>query len=599
MDGSLGKRALDLLMGAMTGRGFSSSSRRLHLEPDVLEQAVEQAAANGIVPPSAASPSSDRAELPPDEALAIRRELEAALARIFTSTADAIVTIDVNHQIMMFNRAAEQLFGCPASEALGAASSRFIPEQLLTDDPEREQRFEETGVAGWRLGELTPLTGRRTDGQEIPIEATVTPVTVRGEQLFTVVIRDVSARLRMEEELREVNRRLEQALADVQHTQEVMLRQERLKALGQLASGIAHDFNNALSMIIGFSELLLSDVDAFDDAAKRRTHLQLIHSAAQDAAGVVGRLREFSRPSTASDKLPPVQLNDLVAQAISLSQPRWRDQAQASGQTIRVSAELGQVPMIGGRAAELREALTNLIINAVDAMPMGGTLTLRTRLEESMVAVEVSDTGTGMAPDVKDRIFDPFYTTKGDRGTGLGLAMVQGIVEQHQGEISVASELGQGTTFTMRFRALIDALEEVQPARPAARRVRGLRVLLTEDEPGLRQILTSYLRVDGHAIEVAGNGQEALAKYRPDAYDLLITDRAMPEMGGDQLAAELRRRGSTTPVIMLTGLGDLMNEVGERPDGVDLVVAKPVTLAELRAAVVMATLERNGSDSAA
>ena len=207
-----------------------------------------------------------------------------------------------------------------------------------------------------------------------------------------------------------------------------------------------------------------------------------------------------------------------------------------------------------------------------------------------MVIVEVADTGTGMPPEVRDRIFDPFYTTKGDRGTGLGLAMVQGIVEQHHGEISVDSEVGKGTTFTMRFRALVEqaptSAATTQTAKP---RVRGLRVLLTEDEPSLRQILTSYLKVDGHAIEAASNGQEALAKYQPDAFDLVITDRAMPEMGGDQLAAELERRGSTTPLIMLTGLGDLMNEVGERPPGVDLVVAKPVTLAELRAAVVLVT----------
>jgi signal transduction histidine kinase/CheY-like chemotaxis protein len=430
----------------------------------------------------------------------------------------------------------------------------------------------------------------------IPIEATVTPVTVRGERLYTAVIRDVSARVQMDGELREVNRRLEQALADVQHIQEVMIRQERLKALGQLASGIAHDFNNALSMIIGFTELLLSDVDAIDNPDKRRAHLHLIHSAAQDAAGVVGRLRELSRPRVPSAALPPVQINDLVAQAISLSQPRWRDQAQASGQTIRVSAELGQVPKIGGRAAELREALANLIINAVDAMPEGGTLTLRTRLDEAMVVVEVSDTGTGMPREVRDRIFDPFYTTKGDRGTGLGLAMVQGIVEQHHGEINVASTVGIGTTFMMRFAALPDKADaEPAPARPAPRRARGLRVLLTEDEPSLRQILSSYLKVDGHAIEAAGNGQEALAKFEPGAFDLVITDRAMPEMGGDALAAELQRRGSTTPVIMLTGLGDLMNEVGERPDGVDLVVAKPVTLAELRAAVVMATMGERAS----
>jgi PAS domain S-box-containing protein len=533
-----------------------------------------------------------------------RHALDAALSRIFSSAADAIVTIDVRQQIMMFNHAAEQLFGCPASQALGASASRFIPEQLLIQDADRERRLTETGVAGWRLGEVTPLTALCSDGRRIPIDATVTPVMVRGEQVFTAVIRDVSPRVQLEEQLREVNRRLEQALADVQQTQEVMLRQERLKALGQLASGIAHDFNNALSMIIGFTELLLSDTEELEDAAKRRTHLHLIHSAAQDAAGVVGRLREFSRPTKPSAELPPVQINDVVAQAISLSQPRWRDQAQASGQTIRVTAELGQVPLIGGRAAELREALANLIINAVDAMPAGGTLTLRTCLETApdtelgagMVVVEVSDTGTGMPPDVRDQIFDPFYTTKGDRGTGLGLAMVHGIVEQHDGEISVQSEVGVGTTFTMRFRPLPEQVEpSVVTARPAPPRVRGLRVLLTEDEPSLRQILTSYLRVDGHAIEAAGNGHEALAKFRPDAFDLVITDRAMPEMGGDQLAAELERRGSTTPVIMLTGLGDLMNEVGERPEGVDLVVAKPVTLAELRAAVVTVTSDAHGS----
>jgi PAS domain S-box-containing protein len=544
---------------------------------------------------SAPAPEADSASL-------IRREIEASLARLFSTAADAIFTIDADGRIMMFNHAAEQLFGCPAGEAIGQPAIRFVSEALLSPDGDLDRQLAETGVAGWRLGEVTPLTAIRNDGSRIPVDATVTPVEVRGEQLCTAVIRDVSPRVTMEEELREVNRRLEQALADVQHTQEVMLRQERLKALGQLASGIAHDFNNALSMIIGFTELMLSDAESAEDVAKRRAHLQLIHSAAQDAAGVVGRLREFSRPTKSSAELPPVQINDLVAQAISLSQPRWRDQAQASGRTIRVSAELGQVPLIGGRAAELREALANLIINAVDAMPEGGMLTLRTWLETGdekgvgggMVIVEVSDTGTGMPPEVRDQIFDPFFTTKGDRGTGLGLAMVHGIVEQHHGEIGVQSEVGKGTTFTMRFRPLPDQTEQAAtPARPSPR-VRGLRVLLTEDEPSLRQILTSYLRVDGHAIEAAGNGQEALAKFRPDAFDLVITDRAMPEMGGDQLAAELDRLGSTTPVIMLTGLGDLMNEVGERPEGVDLVVAKPVTLAELRAAVVMVTSVPHG-----
>jgi len=589
MDGTLGKRALGLLQAMMGRRDADRSASG----PDIVDQVVDRVGVNGAAS-SAPAGTNGVADLGASEAA--RREIESALARIFTSAADAIVTIDQNQRILMFNHAAEQLFDCPANQALGQSVRRFIPEHLLAPDPDHDRRPEETGVAGWRLGEVVPLTAIRSDGARVPIDATVTPVQVRGEQIFTAVVRDVTPRMQMEDRLREVNRRLEQALSDVQHTQEVMLRQERLKALGQLASGITHDFNNALSMIIGFTELLLSDAEEMEDASKRRAHLHLIHSAAQDAAGVVGRLREFSRPTKSSDELPPVQINDLVAQAISLSQPRWRDQAQASGQTIRVTAELGQVPQIGGRAAELREALANLIINAVDAMPSGGTLTLRTRLDDGMVVVEVSDTGTGMPPEVRERIFDPFFTTKGDRGTGLGLAMVQGIVEQHHGEISVESQQGKGTTFAMRFRPLVEqAAAAATTDRPTPPRVRGLRVLLTEDEPSLRQILTAYLRVDGHAIEAAGNGQEALAKFQPDAFDLVITDRAMPEMGGDQLAAELERRGSTTPVIMLTGLGDLMNEVGERPTGVDLVVAKPVTLAELRAAVVMVTAEARAS----
>src|SRR5215212_126940 len=601
MDGALGRRALNLLKGAVGVRGTPTPYDEPMNRPDDLEHPVGHAGTtNGHdLRSDGASPTADGGGAPEHlggavapcvSADELRRDLQAALAGIFSSAADAIVTVDEQHRIMMLNRSAEQLFGCPSDDALGTSVDRFIPAPLLTPDPDRERRFAETGVAGWRLGEVTPLPAVRADGRTIPIEVTVTPVTVRGQQVFTAVIRDVSARVRMEDELRQVNQRLGQALADVQHTQEVLVRQERLKALGQLASGITHDFNNALAMIIGFVELLLADADAPDEADARRAHLHLIHSAAQDAAMVVGRLSELARPRSDSTELPPVQINDLVAQAISLSQPRWRDQAQASGRTIRVTAELGQVPLIGGRAAELREALANLIINAVDAMPDGGTLTLRTRVDDGMVVVEVTDTGTGMPPEVRDRIFDLFYTTKGDRGTGLGLAMVQGIVDQHQGEIGVSSDLGRGTTFTLRFPALPD---QQQPSagrdESAPRRVRGLRVLLTEDEPSLRQILASYLRIDAHTIEPAANGAEALAKFEPGRFDLVITDRAMPEMGGDQLAAELRRRGSTTPVIMLTGLGDLMNEVGERPEGVDLVVAKPITLAELRAAVVMVT----------
>src|SRR5215212_3581608 len=330
MDGALGRRALNLLKGAVGVRGTPTPYDEPMNRPDDLEHPVGHAGTtNGHdLRSDGASPTADGGGAPEHlggavapcvSADELRRELQAALAAIFSSAADAIVTVDEQHRIMMLNRAAEQLFGCSNDEALGTSVDRFVSASLLTPDPDRDRRLAETGVAGWRLGEVAPLTAVRLDGGTIPIEATVTPVTVRGQQLFTAVIRDASARVRMEDELRQVNRRLAQALADVQQTQEVMIRQERLKALGQLASGIAHDFNNALAMIIGFAELLLADGDTPAETGTRRAHLQLIHSAAQDAATVGGRLRELSRPRSPSTDLPPVQLNDLVAQAISLS----------------------------------------------------------------------------------------------------------------------------------------------------------------------------------------------------------------------------------------------------------------------------------------
>ena len=394
-------------------------------------------------------------------------------------------------------------------------------------------------------------------------------------------------------ELAEANNQLGQALDEVQRTQDAMLRQERLRAVGELASGIAHDFNNSLATIVGYTELLLSDPDGLENRAAVRDNLHLIHSAAEDAANVVGRLREFYRPREAGEDVRPVQVNDVIARAISLTQPRWRDQAQAGGRTIRVEADLHDVPPVAGREAELREALTNLILNAVDAMPEGGTLTLRSRPEGERVAVDVSDSGVGMPPEVRARIFEPFFTTKGERGTGLGLAMVHGIVQRHGGELDVSSAPGAGTTFTIRLPVARETAEEAPVAAPTGT-TRSLHVLVAEDELSLRRILTSFLRADDHAVEVAANGREALERFGGGQFDLVITDRAMPDMGGDQLAAALDRLAPDVPVIMLTGLGELMNEVKECPTGVDLVVAKPITLARLRAAVRAAVAGHDG-----
>jgi PAS domain S-box-containing protein len=524
----------------------------------------------------------------------------AEFDEMIASAPDGIVAVNVEQRIVVFNHAAEQMFGVSADEAIGSSMDRLIPTRHRAVHAGHVRQFGASGGASRSMGHLEPLAGMRSDGTEFPIEATICQVTVNGERLYMAVVRDIAERLQMDEQLRQANHRLEHALEEAQKTQELIKRQERLRALGQLASGIAHDFNNSLSMIIGFTELLLSTPSALDEPETLKSNLRLIHSAAQDASNVVGRLREFSRPPTETDVFPPIQVNDLIAQAISLTQPRWRDQAQASGRTIRVVTELTQVPRVAGREQELREALTNLILNAVDAMPSGGQLTLRSIMDGERVLIEVCDTGTGMTREVCDQIFDPFFTTKGEQGTGLGLAMVNGIVVRHSGQIKVESELGRGTT----FRLFLPVAQEPEPlpgvtspASMEATRIRDLRVLLAEDEPSLRHILVSYLKIDGHVVDTAANGEEALAKFQPNAFDLVITDRAMPEMGGDQLAAEIKRLDPEVPVIMLTGLGELMNEVGEQPEGVDLVIAKPVTLATLRRSTATVAKRRAGTEA--
>ncbi|MFQ5804755.1 MAG: ATP-binding protein, partial [Candidatus Methylomirabilales bacterium] len=406
-----------------------------------------------------------------------------------------------------------------------------------------------------------------------------------------LVIRDITERKQAEEALYESNRRLEEALVELKATQQQVLQQERLRALGQMASGIAHDFNNALSPVLGFTELLLDRPEYLENKEKVKHYAQMMNTAAKDAANVVRRLREFYRAREEDEIFLPVDLNSLVEQVIMLTQPRWKDQALASGITIDTETHLQNVPHVAGNEAEVREVLTNLIFNAVDAMPEGGTLTLRTRSDGQHVVVEVSDTGTGMTDEVLQRCLEPFFSTKPERGTGLGLAMVYGIIQRHRGTLAIESEPGQGTTFILRLPVLT---EQGVECRSQAGEVlsRRLQILVVDDEPPVREVITAYLTGDGHTVETASNGSEGLEKFLAGWFDVVVTDQGMPEMAGDQLAAAIRRVAPDAPVILLTGFGDLMIASGEMPAAVDIIVSKPVTLAALRQALAKVTAEK-------
>jgi signal transduction histidine kinase len=385
----------------------------------------------------------------------------------------------------------------------------------------------------------------------------------------------------------EYNARLQEALNELRTTQEQVIQQERLRALGEMASGIAHDFNNALAPVVGFSELLLARPENLQDPQLAQQYLQLIHTGARDAASVVARLREFYRQRETNEVFGAVELAALIEQVVSLTQPKWKNQAQAEGRTVQIQLELGEAPPVVGNETELREVLTNLIFNAVDAMPQGGTITLRTRADGDSVLLEVADTGTGMPEEVRQRCFEPFFSTKGARGTGLGLAMVHGTIERHGGRIEISSALGSGTTF--RIRLPRGDFQASSSSAPHGHPLLSLRVLVVDDDAGVRAVTVAYLQSEGHQVEAAGNGQEALQVIEHSAIDLVITDRAMPGMSGDQLAVAVKRLHPHLPIVLLTGFGDLMAATGDIPPGVDCVIGKPVTLETLRRTIATVT----------
>jgi signal transduction histidine kinase/ActR/RegA family two-component response regulator/HAMP domain-containing protein len=382
---------------------------------------------------------------------------------------------------------------------------------------------------------------------------------------------------------------LQQAYDDLRQTQQAVMQQERLKALGQMASGIAHDINNAISPIALYTESLLENEPGL--SARARDYLSTIQHAIEDVSHTVARMREFYRQREQQLTLTPVKLNDLIQQVIDLSRARWSDMPQQRGIFIKIETVLdAALPPVMGVESEIREALVNLIFNAVDAMPNGGTLTLKTCVSERttrLVHVEVTDTGVGMEEDVRRRCLEPFFTTKGERGTGLGLAMVYGIVRRHNADIEIESTPGKGTTFRINFpvpaasatAAGKDTTAFVVPTR--------LRILVVDDDPLLIKSLRDALETDGHMVVTAGGGQDGIATFRnafekKEPFAVVITDLGMPYVDGRQVSASIKGISPTTPIILLTGWGQRLVAEGDVPKHVDHVLNKPPRLRDLR-----------------
>jgi len=378
------------------------------------------------------------------------------------------------------------------------------------------------------------------------------------------------------------------AYSELAATQDHLVRTEKLHALGEMASGVAHDFNNLLAAILGRAQLLLRRVSD----PQLHQWLQVIERSALDGAQTVRRLQDFARVRQ-DQPLVPVSLNDVVRDALDITQSRWREESLRRGVVIDVRTSLSAVATIVGDAAELREAMTNLILNAVDAMPAGGTLTLTTRSTGDGIELAVGDTGVGMPETVRDRIFDPFFTTKGPQGTGLGLSMTYGIVARHRGTIVVESEEGRGSTFRITFPAETTAPEAQAPPKPApAPAVKAFRCLVVDDEEAVGAVIGDVLDALGQKAVVVTKGSAAIELFRAEPFDVVFTDLAMPGVSGWDVVAAVKKIAPAVPVFVVTGFGVELSRAERIAHDVEAVYPKPLKIEDIMDAVARVARRR-------
>jgi GAF domain-containing protein/CheY-like chemotaxis protein len=377
------------------------------------------------------------------------------------------------------------------------------------------------------------------------------------------------------------------AYGELASAQDQLVRTEKLRALGEMASGVAHDFNNLLASILGRAQLTLQRLQD----PQLRKWLQVIERSALDGAQTVRRLQEFTR-TRRDQPFVAVDLNEIVRGALEITQSRWREETRSRGVDVEAHTSFGSLPAVAGDAAELREAMTNLILNAVDAMPTGGTLTLTTRVENNLIVVTVADTGVGIPEAIRGKIFDPFFTTKGPQGTGLGLSMTYGILSRHGARITVDSQEGSGTTFRLTFARSVVPDVDVSPGSEVPPLGASLCCLVVDDEPEVARVLGDMLQTNGHRVTVLTDGAEAIAQFRAAPFDLVLTDLAMPRVSGWQVAQAVKEIAPSVPVILVTGFGVELSAEERQTHGVDVVLVKPLRITDVLDAVARAARRR-------
>jgi PAS domain S-box-containing protein len=471
-------------------------------------------------------------------------ESEERYRQIVERTHDSVAILDEKNHIRFFNQRFLHLTLYPPEELnnmeLTKIMNGFVGEEsiknLLQDLNSGEPIIHEADVF-------------QKNGGKRKVEVSAGQLSLPTGRTHTIIyLKDITERHQMEERL---------------------IQSEKLRALGELASGVAHDFNNALAGILGNTQLLL--LDAKEE--KLTNTLKTIERVTKDASQIVRRVQDFARKKP-QEELSQVDINTAIKDTVEITKPKWKDEAQGKGISIGMVLNLGEILPVDGVASELREVITNMIFNAVEAMPEGGKIEIRTFVKEGKVCIQIRDRGIGMPEETQKKVFEPFFTTKAFSNTGLGLSVSYGIIKRFGGEIEVESQVGQGTTFTITLPGGLTEKKQVT-VLPVIKEGRKGRILVIDDEEPVRSVLFRILSQAKHQVTVAGNGEEGIRLFKENKFDVVLTDLGMPGMSGWEVCKAIKRIKPEFPVGMITGWGAEVDQAKIEENGLDFVVSKP------------------------
>ncbi|MCP4253925.1 MAG: PAS domain-containing protein [Candidatus Scalindua sp.] len=435
----------------------------------------------------------------------------------------------------------------------------FFPESTKISMIKSLEKVKETGDV---------ITGEAPvydiEGNELWFQATLVPVRdIEGQIDFIIVVSvDINERKKMEE---------------------VLLQSEKLKSIGTLTAGISHEFNNILAIISGNVQMLQ---EKYNDQGGLTKSLHVISKAVNDGAEISRNMLEFAKIKEDAKEFVPTDIRDLIMQSIEFTMPRWKSMAQANSINYQIDKEgMKDVPSIMCNPTKIREVFINIINNALDAMPDGGSLSFSTRASDETVFVNITDTGVGIPEDVKKRIFDPFFSTRAPSGTGLGMSIVYGIVTRHSGKIAVESELGKGSTFTLQFTSTVKTASPVAIPKPEQKTIktteRNLSILVVDDEEAICTVLSEFLAKSGNKVEAVDNGADAIKLINSEHFDLVLCDLAMPDVSGYDVIKAINGLGKRPRIGIITGWGEKLKPIEGESVKVDFILNKPFDLSEL------------------